>query len=152
MKTAINFLAQATFLAFVCLSLIGWLLYSYLVQALSISGLQTYRYLVQSSESAFVIFSLLVWLVSQIIMLVKIFKNNYKFHAWQKEYENNWIEVFYPVMLAIYFVFGFIVISIPGFFVSGLLNSFFSEDISLIANIAITVLLAAYTITRSKKA
>lgn len=152
MKTVINFLTQAVLLAFVCLGSIGWLLHSYLVQALSISGMQTFKHTVQNSEYVFIIFSLLIWLTSQVVMLVSIFKNNYRFHIWQEGYENGWTKVFYPVMLAIYFVLGFIFISIPGFFVSWLLNIYFSENISLIANMTITGLLGIYIIKQSKKA
>jgi len=84
-------------------------------------------------------------------MLVHIFKNNYEFHAGKKGCENKWIEVFYPVMLTIYFIFGFIVISVPGFIVGGLLNIYFGEELSFFGNITITILLTIYVIKQSKK-
>lgn len=83
-------------------------------------------------------------------MLAAIFKNKMDFHIWKENYHNEWIQVFYPVMLGIYFVLGFIIATFPGFIVGGISNLFLGEEPSFIIGSIVAILFLVYLVAKTK--
>jgi hypothetical protein len=133
-----------------CLTSIGWLLYSYLVNAFSMSGMESIKQLLKENEYYFLVLGIIVWVASQIFMLATIFRNKMNFHIWKENYQSEWIQVFYPVMLGIYLVLGFIIVTLPGFIVGGISNLFLGEEPSFIIGSIVTILFLAYLVAKTK--
>ncbi len=130
-KTAINFTVQAIILAFMCLSTIAWMFPAMLSTAASMTGLGQLEGIIDSLDIVFLAIAGGVWVLAQVNMIALIVKNHGDFHVNTKNYESDWLIVFYPIMKTFYIGVALCIATIPGFIVGALTNYIFNESVAI---------------------
>ena len=149
--TLLNFFVQAIILAFTCLGSIALMLHSFLVSASSITGMKQLKSFFQDIEPVFIVIAMTVWILSQIIMISIIIKKRGTFHIYVDDYEDKWLNVFYPVILGFYISLAILISLVPGFVLGGLANIFFDESIAVYTLILTTTCIILWGIYYNRK-
>jgi len=130
-KTAINFTVQAIILAVICLGTIGMMFPSMLSTAASMTGIGQLKDIIDSLDIVFLALAGGVWVLAQANMIALIVKKHGDFHVNTKNYESDWMLVFYPIMKTFYIGLALCIATIPGFIVGTLTNYIFNESVAI---------------------